>query len=226
MLLDKDAAFNRTRFPLKSMPKWIFLLDSIFSRNLIDFRRVLEFRSIEKLSAGFLSQPGAMRKGELPPRQDFFDEMDHFIEVLGDYQKNANDFFIDWIADIRLRADEELNLRKRQQGVQGYDDLLLNLHHALHSVGGEALCEKIRATYQVAMLDEFQDTDPVQYEIFKAIYSSGINPVFLVGDPKQAIYSFRGADIFAYIRARNDVSNRFTLQTNHRAAPGLVALRW
>ena len=72
------------------------------------------------------------------------------------------------------------------------------------------------------MLDEFQDTDPVQYEIFKAIYSSGINPVFLVGDPKQAIYSFRGADIFAYIRARNDVSNRFTLQTNHRAAPGLV----
>ena len=152
MLLDKDAAFNRTRFPLKSMPKWIFLLDSIFSRNLIDFRRVLEFRGIEKLSAGFLSQPGAMRKGELPPRQDFFDEMDHFIEVLGDYQKNANDFFIDWIADIRLRADEELNLRKRQQGVQGYDDLLLNLHHALHSVGGEALCEKIRATYQVCLL--------------------------------------------------------------------------
>ena len=222
MLLDKDAAFNRTRFPLKSMPTWIFSLESIFSQDLIDFRRVLEFRGLEKLSAGFLSQPGAIRKGELPPRQTFFDEMDRFIEVLGDYQKNAADYFIDWIADLRFRADQELNLRKRQQGVQGYDDLLLNLHHALHSVGGEALCEKIRATYQVAMLDEFQDTDPVQYEIFKAIYSSGTHPVFLVGDPKQAIYSFRGADIFAYIRARNDVTKRFTLQTNHRAAPGLV----
>ncbi|MCB1825024.1 MAG: UvrD-helicase domain-containing protein, partial [Candidatus Competibacteraceae bacterium] len=59
----------------------------------------------------------------------------------------------------------------------------------------------MRYRYAAALIDEFQDTDPVQYAIFRDIYTDAGKPVFLVGDPKQAIYSFRGADIFAYLAA-------------------------
>ncbi|MCK5912703.1 MAG: UvrD-helicase domain-containing protein, partial [Desulfuromusa sp.] len=78
--------------------------------------------------------------------------------------------------------------------------------------------------YRAALIDEFQDTDPVQYDIFRAIYANTDSPLFLIGDPKQAIYSFRGADIFAYLQAADDVAadKRFTLTGNWRSTPHLL----
>jgi exodeoxyribonuclease V beta subunit len=78
--------------------------------------------------------------------------------------------------------------------------------------------------YRAALIDEFQDTDPVQYDIFRKIYASTDRPLFLIGDPKQAIYSFRGADIFAYMQAARDVppEKRFTLTGNWRSSPRLL----
>jgi exodeoxyribonuclease V beta subunit len=108
---------------------------------------------------------------------------------------------------VKLLAycNAELALRKRRQQVQSYDDLLINLHEALHHPRqGAALIEMLHHRYFAALIDEFQDTDPVQYAIFQRIYAGTGKPVFLVGDPKQAIYSFRGADIFAYLTARRD----------------------
>ena len=82
----------------------------------------------------------------------------------------------------------------------------------------------LRAKYRAALIDEFQDTDPVQYEIFRTIYAGSELPLFLIGDPKQAIYSFRGADIFAYMQAARDVREecRFTLTENWRSSPPLL----
>jgi len=74
------------------------------------------------------------------------------------------------------------------------------------------------------MIDEFQDTDPVQYDIFRHIYTGCGLPLFLIGDPKQAIYSFRGADIFAYLKAVSETAleKRFTLTVNWRSTPALL----
>ena len=69
----------------------------------------------------------------------------------------------------------------------------------LSGEGGEALSQAIRERFKAALVDEFQDTDPVQYSIFQKIYGGNKMPVFFVGDPKQAIYGFRGADVFTYI---------------------------
>ena len=120
---------------------------------------------------------------------------------------------------------KSLPQRKRTGNVRFFDDLLEDLYGALLSEGGGAiLAGLLRAKYRAALIDEFQDTDPVQYEIFRLIYAGSDLPLFLIGDPKQAIYSFRGADIFAYMRAAREVSEerRFTLTDNWRSAPLLL----
>ncbi len=121
---------------------------------------------------------------------------------------------------------QQLPLRKRASNVRFFDDLLNDLYHALLSPeAGSRLAVLLRDKYRAALIDEFQDTDPVQYEIFRLIYAGSGLPLFLIGDPKQAIYSFRGADIFAYMQAAREVQGerRFTLTHNWRSAPSLLA---
>jgi exodeoxyribonuclease V beta subunit len=122
---------------------------------------------------------------------------------------------------------EALDVQKRRRAELGFDDLLTRLDAALHGPGGERLAGLIRAQFPVALIDEFQDTDPVQYRIFDAVYDVRHTPadrgLFLIGDPKQAIYSFRGADIYTYLRARYATKGRhYTLATNYRSTEAMV----
>lgn len=115
------------------------------------------------------------------------------------------------------------------------DDLLVGLQRAIHqqasdSISDHSLANTIRQNYPAALIDEFQDTDPVQFEVFQGIYGESKNQQskacwIMIGDPKQAIYAFRGADIFTYIKAKDwvDSQRHFTLATNWRSAPKLVA---
>ncbi|HWT70207.1 MAG TPA: exodeoxyribonuclease V subunit beta [Pseudomonas sp.] len=125
---------------------------------------------------------------------------------------------------VGARFEEE----KRRRAEMGFDDMLLRLDAALQTEGGERLATLIREQFPVALIDEFQDTDPVQYRIFESIYRiEDNNPdsgLFLIGDPKQAIYAFRGADIFTYLRARQATAGRLhTLGTNFRSSHGMVS---
>ena len=117
----------------------------------------------------------------------------------------------------------ELTDRKLTKNVQYYDDLLLKMHNALQGTAGNSLAATIRDRYKAALIDEFQDTDPIQYDIFRTIYNQPDSALFLIGDPKQAIYGFRGADIFAYMKAIDQVDNRYTLTRNWRSEPGLIS---
>lgn len=115
--------------------------------------------------------------------------------------------------------------KKRAQ--MGFNDLLTGLDAALTKEHGERLAKAIRTQFPVAMIDEFQDTDPVQYRIFDRIYEIAKNrkdcSLILIGDPKQAIYAFRGADIYTYLKAREAVDGRFyTLRTNFRSTANMV----
>jgi exodeoxyribonuclease V beta subunit len=120
-------------------------------------------------------------------------------------------------------ATEELARRKAVERVQHYDDLLTALARALaDGERGRELAALVRGRYRAALIDEFQDTDPVQYEIFRDVYAGSGAPVFLVGDPKQAIYGFRGADVFTYLRARAAADGRRRLERNWRSEKALV----
>ncbi|KDE39918.1 Exodeoxyribonuclease V beta chain [Nitrincola lacisaponensis] len=116
---------------------------------------------------------------------------------------------------------------KLQSNSLSQNDLLLRLDQALASAQGDALARAIRKQFPVALVDEFQDTDPVQYRIFRRIYhqqgDSEAVGFFMIGDPKQAIYAFRGADIYTYLQARRDSEGRhYTLDTNYRSTAALI----
>ncbi len=115
---------------------------------------------------------------------------------------------------------------KARLGQISPDDLLSDLGRALaHPELGERLAAKIRHSYPVAMIDEFQDTDPLQYQIFSRIYRHQADKALLmIGDPKQAIYGFRGADIFTYMQAKSAVEDpqRHTLIKNFRSTRSMV----
>jgi exodeoxyribonuclease V beta subunit len=124
---------------------------------------------------------------------------------------------------VGARFEEE----KRRRAEMGFDDMLLRLDAALQTDSGERLAALIREQFPVALIDEFQDTDPVQYRIFENIYRIEENNretgLFLIGDPKQAIYAFRGADIYTYLRARQATAGRLhTLGTNFRSSSEMV----
>ncbi|WP_418055354.1 exodeoxyribonuclease V subunit beta [Providencia zhijiangensis] len=123
------------------------------------------------------------------------------------------------ISEVRQTIAHE----KQTRGELGFDDLLTRLDRALHQDGGALLAEAIAKRFPVAMIDEFQDTDPQQYRIFQRIYRETEDTALLfIGDPKQAIYAFRGADIFTYIAAKKQVSAHYTLETNYRSSQSMV----
>ncbi|MCQ8115897.1 exodeoxyribonuclease V subunit beta [Methylomonas rosea] len=123
---------------------------------------------------------------------------------------------------IRQRYDFE----KQRIARMTFDDMLIRLDNALQGQNGVRLAEVIRQQYPIALIDEFQDTDPVQYRIFSTLYASpvvGDSACLMIGDPKQAIYSFRGADIYTYLKAHRDTQGRhYTLGTNYRSTHALV----
>jgi exodeoxyribonuclease V beta subunit len=178
---------------------------------------------VAKLGAGTLA--AAVRKNVDPPRHDFFDR----CQTLASLDDALRDVF-----EIRLKAlkprllafcNAELEKRKTQARVFSYNDMLNRLATALDGGDqGRRLAEAIRRRYRAALIDEFQDTDPVQYRIFRTVYGGGELPVFFVGDPKQAIYGFRGADVFSYLEARGETHiRRGTLKYNQRSEPRLIA---
>jgi exodeoxyribonuclease V beta subunit len=129
-------------------------------------------------------------------------------------------------SDLLLRRLVErsvalVSLRRRQSGTLSFDDVLTQLRDALCGPGGESAVASLRTRFKVALIDEFQDTDPVQWQIFSTLFDgpdTGTSLV-LVGDPKQAIYAFRGADVHTYLRAVQDgpSTSRRSLLTNWRS---------
>ena len=108
---------------------------------------------------------------------------------------------------------------------KSFDDLLRLFCEALQGPQGNELAEMIRFQYPFAMIDEFQDTDSQQYAIFSKIYRDNLEKntgFIMIGDPKQAIYRFRGADIFTYLKASDEAQSRFELTKNYRSEKHLV----
>ena len=118
----------------------------------------------------------------------------------------------------------EVERRMRAQRLFTYDDMLTRLAGSLHDPErGPAAVERLRSRYSVVLVDEFQDTDPVQWDILATAFG-GRTTMVLIGDPKQAIYGFRGADVHCYLQARDEPGTTVsTLTTSYRSDPGLVA---
>ncbi|WP_018716719.1 exodeoxyribonuclease V subunit beta [Arhodomonas aquaeolei] len=165
----------------------------------------------------------AARRGTEPPAHPLFDACGELAALAAEL---AGARRIQVLHDALDCLREGLRERKRAEQVLSFDDLLTTLADALRGPHGSALADAVARRHPVALIDEFQDTDPEQYTIFQRIYAGREGcGLFMIGDPKQAIYSFRGADIFTYLRARRGTEadgGRFTLATNWRSTDSLV----
>ena len=177
-------------------------------------------KQFEKFTPAVLEQ--STKSGKRPPKHVFYDAC-AMLKVAHDGLIQAYSRRLPILkARLLEYANGELAVRKQRKQLQSYDDLLLNLLHALQSERGDELVARVRVRYPAALIDEFQDTDPVQYAIFRRLYGKSDLPVFFVGDPKQSIYSFRGADVYAYLDARTDAYRQHTLDVNWRSEPLLL----
>ncbi|MGV6809946.1 MAG: exodeoxyribonuclease V subunit beta [bacterium] len=182
----------------------------------------LPLDEIEKFTQDYIKK--ATKKNCVMPKHLFFSEAASFFKVADHFFKVTAITLNQLRLHVLNYLREELPRQKRQRGLLSFDDLLLELQLALER--NPNLAAILKKKYPVALIDEFQDTDPIQYAIFAKIYGrleKDAGSLFFVGDPKQAIYSFRGADIFTYLKAAEAVDQQYTLDTNYRSHPKLIA---
>ena len=163
------------------------------------------------------------KKTATPPSHPFFSAAESFL-----YLRETIDeaLALRRLRLIRALLDEagvRLRAAKHARRVVSFDDMLFNVFDRLSNGSYPWLAESLKARFPAALIDEFQDTDPLQFEIFQAIYGTRDTPLFLVGDPKQAIYSFRGADLHTYLRARQHATHESSLVANQRSSRELLA---
>ena len=196
---------------------WQAELDGYFSDAAALFSKTEAHR---RLAREGLSK--ASKKGCEAPANPLAAALQELCDALDAAQPEAEQRLIDLQVRLIHQLNEQLPARKAAQRLLAFDDLLNKLQQALQGEGGEHLASTLRTQYPVALIDEFQDTDPVQYRVFHRIYQDAGDLCF-VGDPKQAIYAFRGADLATYFKARSEAAREYSLATNHRSTPELIA---
>ncbi|QGW63492.1 exodeoxyribonuclease V subunit beta [Lysobacter soli] len=157
------------------------------------------------------------------PSSPLFDAVAHYIDAASSRERWLASRRIALVHRVREAAAQRLAAIKRLRREQTFDDLIANLADALDGPHGERLVERLRAQYAFALVDEFQDTDPRQWAIFERIFGSGDAPaLFLIGDPKQAIYRFRGGDVHTYLAAAERAQRAPALDRNFRSRPSVL----
>jgi exodeoxyribonuclease V beta subunit len=178
------------------------------------------FQNFERLTTTKLIQ--STKKSHPAPEHEFFDLCDDLFKLESQLNTELDAYLVYLKGQLFAFAVCELQKKKKEQNVQYFDDLLIRLINALQSKSGDALADAIRRNYKAALVDEFQDTDDTQYQILTRLFSHKNSLLFLIGDPKQAIYGFRGADVFSYMQAARSAAAKFTLTQNWRSRPNLI----
>ncbi|MCK4768650.1 MAG: UvrD-helicase domain-containing protein, partial [Desulfobacula sp.] len=217
-LIQNHTGLDKRSYTKKNIPAWLEA-----SRLKLDQQGVdTLFKMTEKGDALYKFTQTRLelktKQGEMPPEHEFFDLCDQLLSFYEVFENNLISLKIEFLTFFNT----ELDKMKKTHGICFFDDLVNDLAAALEKEDAQHLQKAVRQTYKACLIDEFQDTDPRQYDIFSKIFSSQGTPFFMIGDPKQAIYAFRGGDIFAYLKASKESDQKFTLEKNYRSAPLLV----
>ncbi len=215
-LLLESPALSRSKYRKDSVAGWLPFLELY----LADGDPYVPFDKFDRFCAGNIA--ASTKKGGTPPSHRFFEACQTLSDAQDQLAAEMDRLKPAILAEFLEYLRGEFPRRKGERNILHFDDLLLQLRQALEGEGGDLLTRTLRERFPAALVDEFQDTDPVQYAIFSRIYDSPSTVLYMVGDPKQAIYSFRGADIFAYLAAARQARRGFRLETNWRSVPALL----
>lgn len=165
----------------------------------------------------------SVKKGTAPGHE-FFRLFEGWYIAAEDFRDTVRQFTGSVRHSLCMYMDKVLEKHKTKNDLQSYDDLIARMRSAvLENEGHGDMTRSLGRKFKAALIDEFQDTDPYQYDIFHTAFAKQSKPFFMIGDPKQAIYSFRGADVFAYLKAAGEKSSQYTLTDNYRSDPELVS---
>jgi len=162
------------------------------------------------------------KKDFAPVSHHFFDLMNQLFTKATCLCKDYDKTLLGIQSTFITHCAQELTKKKSAGNVQYFDDLIMRVKASVDKQDSVSFTRSVQSKFSAVLIDEFQDTDPVQYAIFHSLFSKNCIQ-FFIGDPKQAIFSFRGADIFAYIAAAQTVDHVYTLTTNFRSAPDIIA---
>ena len=185
------------------------------------------FDKFENFTAAKITK--STKKNQVSVCHKFFNFCDELYLKYLELENEFENYTLFLKTQIFEYTKAEIVERKKKKNIQFYDDLLYNVLDALRQDaqdakdGKNALAKAVRQKYRAALVDEFQDTDFIQYEIFTRLFSLKESSLFMIGDPKQAIYGFRGADIFSYMKAASGADYKYTLFENWRSNPGLIS---
>ncbi len=212
-----SAALKRNIYKKAGMPGLISAMDDMAAANHPSPHL---FENFIRFTAGRIT--ASTKTKETPNILPFYQCCETLIQVRNNLIVQYDRCLLALKKSLLDSFRHELNLRKARDNVFSFDDLLRRLHEAFSGPEGSSFKRAVARKYPAALIDEFQDTDPLQFEIFKAIHNEH-SLLFLIGDPKQAIYSFRGADIFTYMdAAAGSPLAHHTLGVNHRSTPALI----
>jgi exodeoxyribonuclease V beta subunit len=178
---------------------------------------------VKKFSLDTLDAPEAKTKAHAstPIYHKALEQLNGCAEKILDLQNLSHQAKAAVIQDFMSYARKQYKRAKDRAGVQGFDDFVIQCRHA--TIHNPKFVEIVRSKFKVAMVDEFQDTDKFQFDIFYHIFGqSETHRLIMIGDPKQSIYGFRGADIQTYLEAKTLAEGHYTLGENYRSNPKLV----
>lgn len=160
------------------------------------------------------------------------DYITNLAQACTSLMSQAYDFKAFIVATLLPPLVEELTQYKKREGLIDFDDMIVLLHQLINSDRGALFIERLRERFQIALIDEFQDTDSLQWDIFRKLFlTSNKHRLILVGDPKQAIYGFRNGDLPTYLTAINTIQkitgrSVINLTTNFRSTKELISVQY
>jgi exodeoxyribonuclease V beta subunit len=217
-LLLESPALKRNMYGPASIPGWAREMDLYLAGECLSCNPGGRF---EKFTRSGLER--ALKKNQPAPAHPFFELCENLRQAVEQLREAYGERVLGLEVEFIRTLREQLEKRKLGKNILFFDDLLVRLERALAEPNGVHLADLVRERFKAALIDEFQDTDSIQYSIFRRIFGEDSSPLFLIGDPKQAIYGFRGADIFSYMEASRRTTRRFTLSENWRSEPNLIS---
>lgn len=216
-LIGRCKGLDKRSYSKKNVPAWIKATrDKLATREDPLFAMDEKGDTLYKFTRTRME--GKLKEGQDLPQHPFFDVCQDLFELCSGFENNRLHIKHGFIQFLK----QELEKVKQTRGICFFDDLINDLAQVLESKQGHVLKQSVRKNFKACLIDEFQDTDPRQYDIFSTLFADSKVPFFMIGDPKQAIYAFRGGDIFAYLTAVQQCDQQFTLDKNWRSAPLLV----
>ena len=222
-LIQDNKGIDKRSYTKKNLPAWLERSLEKFNAQGRDTLFVMTEKGdpLYKFTRSRLTS--RTKAGHNVPTHELFNLCENLLDLSSVLETNVISLKLEFFSFF----NQELDKIKLTLGACFFDDLINDLASALEGPGQDQLKAAVHEKFKACLIDEFQDTDPAQYGIFSRLFASSEvsekkMPFFMIGDPKQAIYGFRGGDIFAYLFACKESDQIFTLEQNYRSAPLLV----